>query len=196
VFETLRRDWRNIIIGAFSPLASFALFHMVTVFPLSWIFLNTQQKLGRFLIIEILASFIGIATMMVSGIIADKIGRRTLLGAGAVVIAAFSGFAPQLLGAGEVGQIVFMFLGFALLGISFGQSSGTVASRFQKKYRYTGSAFTSDLAWLFGAGFAPYAALALASHFGLIASGAYLLSGAICTLAALTINRQLGQSGN
>ena len=32
VADTLRSDWRNIVIGAFAPLASFALFHMVTVF--------------------------------------------------------------------------------------------------------------------------------------------------------------------
>jgi hypothetical protein len=51
--------------------------------------------------------------------------------------------------------------------------------------RYTASALTTDLAWLFGAGFAPLAALFLASGLGLIASGAYLLSGAVCTLLAL-----------
>ena len=50
---------------------------------------------------------------------------------------------------------------------------------------------TSDLAWLFGAGFAPFVALYLSSHFGLIASGLYLLSGAICTLVALRVNKTL-----
>lgn len=55
-------------------------------------------------------------------------------------------------------------------------------------YRYTGAALTSDLAWLFGAGFAPFVALALASWFGLASSGVYLLSGAVCTLIALWIN--------
>src|SRR3546814_12267660 len=42
-----------------------------------------------------------------------------------------------------------------------------------------------SLAWLFGAGFAPMVALWLSSEFGLIAAGAYLLSGAIGTLVAL-----------
>ena len=37
----------------------------------------------------------------------------------------------------------------------------------------------------------PLVALALSSRYGLIASGAYLLSGAICTLVALTINKRL-----
>ena len=80
--------------------------------------------------------------------------------------------------------------GFVLLGLSFGQSSGSVASSFSPAYRYTGSAITSDLAWLFGAGFAPLAALVLSTRFGLISAGAYLLSGAVCTLLALYFNRQ------
>jgi hypothetical protein len=46
------------------------------------------------------------------------------------------------------------------------------------------------LAWLIGAGFAPLAALELASRFGLPAIGVYLLSGAVCTVFALAINRR------
>jgi hypothetical protein len=87
---------------------------------------------------------------------------------------------------------VFMVVGFVLLGLSFGQSSGSVASSFSKMYRYTGSAVTSDLAWLFGAGFAPLVALLLSSRFGLISAGAYLLSGAVGTLLALGMTTRLG----
>jgi hypothetical protein len=83
-----------------------------------------------------------------------------------------------------------MIGGFIVLGLSFGQSSGSVASAFSPAYRYTGSALTSDLAWLFGAGFAPLAALVLSTRFGLISAGAYLLSGAVVTLLALRLNRQ------
>ena len=105
-----------------------------------------------------------------------------MLAGTAAAIAAFSGFAPQLLAGGEIGEIVFMISGFLLLGLAFGQASGAVASNFPMNYRYTGSALTSDLAWLFGAGFAPWVALAMSSRFGLAFGGAYLLSGAVGTL--------------
>ncbi|PMX77615.1 MFS transporter, partial [Pseudomonas sp. MPR-R2A2] len=55
----------------------------------------------------------------------------------------------------------------------------------------TGAALTSDLAWLVGAGFAPLVGLFLSSHFGLAAAGGYLLSGALATLAALWLNKEL-----
>jgi MFS family permease len=192
--ETVRREWRTIAAGAFAPLATFAMFHMVTVFPLSWVFLFTSESPTRFLIIEAVAAGFGVLAIVASGHLADRFGRRRVLGASAVAIAAFSGFAPQLLDAGPVGETAFMLVGFILLGISFGQSSGALSSSFSPRHRYSGSALTSDLAWLFGAGFAPFAALLLSSSFGLISAGAYLLSGAICTLLALWLNGDLGKA--
>ncbi|TPG43474.1 MFS transporter [Sphingomonas koreensis] len=192
VFSTLESEGRNIVIGAFAPLASFALFHMVTVFPLSWIFLFTHEGTAQFLVIEAIAAVFGLVAIVASGYLADRVGRRSLLGISAAAIAVFSGFAPQLLDAGDLGEIVFMVVGFILLGFAFGQSSGVVASNFPSLSRYTGSALTSDIAWLFGAGFAPLAALGLASKFGLVAAGAYLLSGALATLIALWANKTLG----
>jgi MFS family permease len=189
--DTWRHARSQIITGAFAPLASFALFHMVTVFPLSWVFLYTKEGPARFLMLEAVAAVFGVGAIVASGYIADRVGRRVLLGGGAVAIAVFSGFAPTMLDAGFAGEMIFMIFGFILLGISFGQSSGAVASSFRKTYRYTGSAITSDLAWLFGAGFAPLAALLLAANFGLMSSGAYLLSGAVCTLLALWFNQRL-----
>ncbi|WP_421993892.1 MFS transporter [Roseococcus sp.] len=194
VTETLRFEWRTVLMGAFAPLASFAMFHMVTVFPLSWVFLFTRDTPARFLSVEAFAAALGTVAIVASGYIADRVGRRTLLGFSAAAIATFSGFAPQLLDGGETGEAVFMLLGFVLLGLSFGQSSGALSSSFSQRHRYTGSALTADLAWLFGAGFAPLVALLLSSRFGLASSGAYLLSGAVGTLIALWFNRELARN--
>ncbi|MFW2853875.1 MFS transporter [Sphingomonas sp. TX0543] len=192
VMEMFREEGRTVVLGAFAPLASFALFHLVTVFPLSWVILHDEAP-ARFLVIEIVGAVVGVVAVMLSGVIADRIGRRTVLGVSAALIAAYSGFAPQLLGKGDSGEWTYMMLGFLLLGLAFGQSSGAVNGSFSPKHRYTGAGTTATAAWLIGAGFAPLAALLLASNFGLIAVGAYLLSGALCTLAALGINREWGR---
>ena len=189
-FEALFKEWRTIALGAFAPLASFALFHLVTVFPLSWVKLMTQDDPVRFLLIEAVGALFCIAAICASGFIADKVGRRAVLGVSAALIGAYSGFAPQLLGAGQIGEIVYMFTGFVLLGLAFGQSSGAVNSNFSDYHRYTGAAIVSNSAWFIGAGFAPLVALFLATRLGLWAVGIYLLSGVICTLAALFINRE------
>jgi MFS family permease len=76
-----------------------------------------------------------------------------------------------------------------LLGLSYGQAAGAVTSNFESRFRYTGAALTSDLAWLIGAAFAPLVALFLSAEFGLGFMGVYLFSGAVCTLVALRVNK-------
>ena len=141
-----------------------------------------------------MAAILGAGGVVASGVIADRLGRRKTVGLFAVLIAVFSGFAPTLLDGGTLGQDVFIMLGFILLGFSYGQVSGVLSSNFAPRYRYTGAALTSDLAWLIGAGFAPLVALGLSAYFGLGYVSLYLLSGAVCTLAALWIDRKLAEN--
>ncbi len=191
VAELFRARGGNLFIGAFAALASYALFHLVTVFPLSWITLKATQPVRDVLTVQIIGAFIAIAGIVVSGLVADRIGRRSTLGILAVAIAVFSGFAPTLLTAGPIGENTFILVGFALLGLSYGQAAGAVTSNFAAKHRYTGAALTSDFAWLIGAAFAPLVALGLSANFGLAYLSIYLLSGAACTLVALQVNRSL-----
>jgi len=189
--EVLKSQGINVVIGAFGSLASYALFHVVTVFPLSWIKLYSDQSISAFLGIQIVAAMLGAGGVVASGVIADRIGRRKTLQLLATLIAVFSGFAPTLLDGGTLGQDVFVLVGFILLGLSYGQAAGALNASFEPRYRYTGAALTSDIAWLIGAGFAPLVALGLSAYFGLGYVSLYLLSGAACTLAALWLNRRL-----
>lgn len=189
--ELLGSQGHNVFIGAFAALASYALFHIVTVFPLSWIHIYAGQPVTGFLVVQIVGAFLCAGAIVASGWLADRYGRRTTLGSLAVLIGVFSGFAPMLLNGGEVGQDLFILIGFILLGLSYGQASGTVTANFAPRFRYTGAALTSDLAWLIGAAFAPLVALGLSAHFGLAFVSLYLLSGAACTLGALHLNRSL-----
>jgi MFS family permease len=193
IFEMLSKHSIDVVLGAFVPLASFAMFHLVTIFPLSWIILNGGQSAAEFLWVQVAGAAVGAMSIVLSGVIADRIGRRRQLMVGAILIAIFSFSAPFLLDAGGKGQDAYILIGFAILGLTFGQSSGAVSSRFTQYYRYTGAALTSDLAWLLGAGFAPLVALGLATSFGIVFIGGYLISGAICTLAALSLTRALDQ---
>ncbi len=189
--ELFARQGHNVVLGAFAALAPFALFHLVTVFPLSWIALYEPRDIGPFLAIELAGAALAALAMPVSGWIADRIGRRRTLGALAVAIALFAIATPWLLGGGEAGQDAFILLGFLLLGLSYAQSAGALTSNFPTAFRYTGAALTADLAWLIGAAFAPLVVLALSARFGLGAVSLYLLSGALCTLLALRTNRWL-----
>jgi MFS family permease len=188
-FDLMRNEGRNVLLGAFAALASFALFHMVTVFPLSWISMYSEQSIVHVLGVQIAGAFCAALAIVVSGSLADRVGRRNTLGVMACLIGLFSLVTPWLLSSGTTGNNIFIIVGFILLGLSYGQASGTVTANFSPRFRYTGAALSADLAWLVGAAFAPLVALGLSAKFGLVAVCVYLLSGAVCTLLALRINR-------
>ncbi|WP_370679974.1 MFS transporter [Comamonas sp. GB3 AK4-5] len=189
-------EGRNVLLGALAALASFALFHLVTVFPLSWMTMFGVDSVTSILWMQVLGALLAAAAIVLSGKIADRFGRRNTLGTMAVLIGLFSLATPFLLDGGSAGQNTFILLGFVLLGLSYGQSSGTVTANFSRRLRYVGAAYSSDLAWLLGAAFAPLVALGLSARFGPVAVGLYLLSGAISTLAALGINRAIEAKGS
>jgi MFS family permease len=189
--EVARKQGSTIVLGALAALASYALFHLVTVFPLSWIQLYDTRSMSDFLQVQMWGGGLAIVGVLISGLVADKFGRRNTLGTLAALIALFSGFVPTLMDGGVSGQNTFILVGFLLLGMSYGQAAGAVTSNFLPEYRYTGAALTSDLAWLVGAAFAPLVALGLAANYGLGFVSLYLLSGALGSLAALSLNRAL-----
>ncbi|MGO4377034.1 MFS transporter [Pseudoduganella sp. RAF19] len=191
VSEMTHSQGRNVVIGALAALASYALFHLVTVFPLSWINLYSPRTVTGFLMTEMEGVCLMAIGVVASGFIADRFGRRNTLGTLAGLIAIFSFFLPALFNGGEAGQDAFILIGFTLLGLSYGQAAGAVTANFPARFRYTGAALTSDLAWLVGAGFAPLVALGVSAKFGLAYVGLYLLSGAVCSMAALSLNRAL-----
>jgi MFS family permease len=184
----------NVVLGAFGALASYALFHVVTVYPLALIVLFSKQSVTEFLAIQIVAAFFGAGAIVASGLIADRLGRTKTVALFAAMIGVFSGFVPTLLHGGPIGQEIFIVVGFILLGLSYGQVAGALAANFEPRFRYTGAALTTDFAWLIGAGFAPLVALILSAYLGLGYVSLYLLSGAVCTLAALWINRKLAKN--
>ncbi len=189
VSELMQNEGGNVLLGAFAALASFALFHMVTVFPLSWISLYAARSMTEVLSVQVFGAFLAAGAMVLSGRLADRFGRRNLLGTMAVLIGLFSLATPWLLGGNASASNAFLLIGFVLLGLSYGQAAGTVTANFSPEYRYTGAALTADLAWLLGAGFAPLVALGLSSRYGLNMVAVYLLSGTVGTLMALRINR-------
>ena len=192
--ELLGSQAYNVILGAFGALASYALFHVVTVFPLSWIVLFSERSVTEFLAVQIVAAILGTCGVIASGVIADRIGRTKTLALSAALIAIFSGFSLTLAHGGTLAPNLFILSGFSLLGLSYGQAAGAMNANFEPRFRYTGAALTSDFAWLIGAGFAPLVALWLSSHFGLAYVSLYLFSGAVGTLAALWVNRKLAES--
>ena len=95
------------------------------------------------------------------------------------------GLAP-LFGSGSLVQVtLFMSIGMALMGMTYGPLGTLLSELFPAEVRYTGSSLTFNFAGILGASLAPYIATWLASHYGLSHVGYYLAAAALLTLLAL-----------
>ena len=78
-----------------------------------------------------------------------------------------------------------MVVGLALMGFTYGPLGTVLSELFPTEVRYTGSSLTFNLAGIFGASLAPYAATWLATHYGLPWVGYYLSAAAALTVLGL-----------
>ncbi|MEM9853616.1 MAG: MFS transporter [Pseudomonadota bacterium] len=175
--ELLSTQWRPILLSTMLPLASYALFHMVTIFPLAFQLLYGSVYIETLLLWQLIGGGLAITGVIVSGILADKIGQRRVQWAVTLAIPILCLTITTL----ETNPVIFILLGFTLLGFSYGQASSIVPGRFPPRFRYSGSALSVNLSWIVGAAFAPLAGLVLTWAFGLWATSLYLLSGVIVT---------------
>jgi len=185
VFTVFAVHTRILVMGTAAALATFVLFYLMTVFALSWGTSALGYTRQQFLLIQLFGILFFAATIPVSAVLADRVGRRrTLLWVSASIAAFGFVFAP-LLTAGTIGAMVMMALGLSLMGMTYGPLGTVLSEFFPTAVRYTGSSLTFNLAGIFGASLAPYIATSLATNHGLPFVGYYLTAAASITWVAL-----------
>ncbi|GAA4656661.1 MFS transporter [Arthrobacter cryoconiti] len=213
-------SWRPLILGTFVMLATYVLFYLMTTFTLSygtapatieaakakataagkpmdaasidaWV-AGLGYSRNDFLIMLIIGVlFFGVFTL-VSGPLAEKYGRRKTLLWVTCGIIVFGLFFVPLFGAGMVGVMTLLIIGFTLMGLTFGPMGALLPELFPTNVRYTGSAISYNMASILGAAVAPFIAVALWQTAGgsPVLVGVYLSVMAVLTLIALLIMKE------
>lgn len=189
--QTVRRHWKQLILGTFIMLATYVLFYLMTSFTLSYgtkPTLEAAQQAAEtagtafdpatyvpglgfaytdFVTMQIIGVvFFGIFTLL-SGPVADAIGRRRLLiwitAAIFVFGLTFNIFLMPQLDDKFTGALVqaFLVFGFMLMGATFGPMGALLPELFPTNVRYTGSAVSYNVSSILGAALAPLVAVAL-----------------------------------
>ncbi|GAA2183823.1 MFS transporter [Brooklawnia cerclae] len=202
---TFRHHTREVVLGTFIMLATYVLFYLMTSFTLTY---GTKAQdanpggLGisytHFVLMQILGVvFFGFFTLL-SGPLADAIGRRRLLIWVTAVIIVFGvsfpiwlTVRPDAMFTGAMTQ-AFLVLGFTLMGMTFGPMGAILPELFPTNVRYTGSAIAYNVSSILGAALAPIIAVALWARAGgstwLV--GVYLAAAGVLTLISLILSHE------
>jgi metabolite-proton symporter len=180
----------RLLLGILVSLATFVLFYLMTVFALTWGTTALGFSRQQFLLIQLFGILFFALTIPLSAILADRHGRRRTLIWTTVAIALFGFVLAPMLSAGTAGAMWTMAIGLSLMGLTYGPLGTTLSELFPTSVRYTGSSLTFNLAGIFGASLAPYAATWLAKNYGLRYVGYYLILAAVLTLAGLLGTRE------
>lgn len=179
--------WR-LLIGTTSALATFVLFYLMTVFSLNHGTTQLGYSRHDFLIYQIIGVLFFALTIPISAIIADKRGRKHMLLIATGLIMAFGFLFEALFSGSSPGStLVFLAIGLALMGLTYGPIGTELAELFPTAVRYTGASLTFNLAGIFGASFAPYIATYLAGKYGIASVGYYLFGAGALSFIALAL---------
>jgi len=191
VVTVFRDHGRMLVLGTLIALATFVLFYLMTVFALSWGTTALHFSRKDFLVQQLFAVLFFGLTIPIAAVWADRHGRaRTLIWVSAA-IAVFGLVLAPLFGSGSTTQTtVFLSLGLALMGLTYGPLGTILSELFPAEVRYTGASLTFNLAGILGASLAPYIATWLATHYGLQYVGYYLTGAALISLIALLLARK------
>ena len=197
VKEVLLKHSKPIIQGTFIMTATYVLFYVMTAFvqvfsksPVTLSAAGHPMGLGipantftGFLMIG--AVVFGIFTS-ISGLFADKIGRRQWLIAVTLGIIAFGFAMPWFLQNGTpMTVLAFILVGMMLMGSTFGPMAALLPELFPTEVRYSGASLAYNFAAIVGASIATIVALKLNESFGLFGVGLYLAANGILSLLAL-----------
>ena len=193
LFRTNRRE---LVLGTLYMLATYVLFYLMTTFSLSYGRAPVDAPLPGLgfdyttfvMLLMFGVVFFGIFTM-VSGPIADRLGRRMTLIGVTVAIIVFGLVWVPMLESGTTGVVLWLVVGFTLMGLTFGPMGALLPELFPANVRYTGSGVSYNVSSILGAAVAPFIAVALWSYGGgsPFWVGIYLSAMALLTLGALIV---------
>ena len=196
------KHFKPMVIGTFIMVATYSLFYIMTAFaqaysrtPATLSEAGYPMGLGipanTFTGLLLMSAIVFAIFISISGLYADKIGRRKWLIWTTVSILIFALCMPLFLGNGTPASVfAFLVIGMALMGMTFGPMAALLPELFPTEVRYSGASLAYNIASIIGATIAAMISLKINALYGLIGVGIYLAINAFLTLLALLASKE------
>lgn len=166
--ETVRRDWRAVLLGIGLRFCENGSFYIYTTFILVYGTVHADWSRSEILMGVMVGAAIALFTIPLFGWVSDRIGRRPVFMAGTVVSAIlafplFWGVASDSMVWMWGASIAVLAGGYAMM---YGPEASFMSELFPTHVRYSGISLASQLAGILAGGFAPLIATALLARAG------------------------------
>ena len=177
------KDFKPMVIGTFIMVATYSLFYIMTAFaqaysrtPATLSEAGYPMGLGipanTFTGLLLMSAIVFAIFISISGLYADKIGRRKWLIWTTVSILIFALCMPLFLGNGTPASVfAFLVIGMALMGMTFGPMAALLPELFPTEVRYSGASLAYNIASIIGATIAAMISLKINALYGLMGVG-------------------------
>ena len=196
------KHFKPMVIGTFIMVATYSLFYIMTAFaqaysrtPATLSEAGYPMGLGipanTFTGLLLMSAIVFAIFISISGLYADKIGRRKWLIWTTISILIFALCMPLFLGNGTPTSVfAFLVIGMALMGMTFGPMAALLPELFPTEVRYSGASLAYNIASIIGATIATMISLKINALYGLMGVGIYLAINAFLTLLALLASKE------
>jgi metabolite-proton symporter len=184
--ELLRHQWREVLLGAGTGIAGYALFYTTTVYFLSYGVTGLGIPRTTMLLFTLLAATLMAGTTALSAVLSDRFGRRrTALAATSLAVVWGLAMSPLFETGAVLAVGLAMCAALAVMGLMYGPAGALLPELFATRYRYSGAALSYNLGGVIGGAVTPVIATRLSpTTVGWYLSGAALV--ALLCLAAIT----------
>ena len=202
VSVVFRHHLKPLILGTFIMTATYVLFYIMTAF--AQVYSRSPAKLSEaghamglgiapntFTGLLLLNAIVFAIFTSISGIYADRIGRRKFLLWVTFAMGIFGLAMPLFLSNGTpVSVFLFLVVGMSLMGFTFGPMAALLPELFPTEVRYSGASLAYNFASIVGATIAATFAIKINAAYGIFGVGVYLAVNALITLLALWASKE------
>ena len=202
VSAVFRHHLKPLILGTFIMTATYVLFYIMTAF--AQVYSRTPATLSEaghpmglgiapntFTGLLLLSAIVFAIFTSISGLYADKIGRRKFLLWVTFAMGIFGLAMPLFLSNGTpTSMFLFLIIGMALMGFTFGPMAALLPELFPTEVRYSGASLAYNFASIVGATVAATFAIKINANYGVLGVGIYLAINAVITFLALWASKE------
>lgn len=182
---------KEVLLGTVAMGITYTLFYVLGTWSLSYGVKGLGFTQSEYLLMQMCSVVFFAIFIVVSCVYADKVGRKKVLFVVTAGTLVFSFFTPLLLVHSAAHIMIFLCVGFVLMGGLFGPCGAYLPELFPVHVRYSGAGLSYNLAAIFGGAFAPTIAQALvSSKFGVAGVGWYMAIMAALALLALFLIKE------